>query len=166
MITIAPALFSLFYSASCSKSTGESPLTAPGLVHCYESLKTLSSDAPANANCFEISESGLFSRVFKENRQHEGHVYPGLWDGHGHLLQYGELLQSVNLFGSEDLKDALERVKEYAHLNPKSGSELEWMRGTGWDQAAFGRMPTAVSDFDSSSTMFKTSSSSRAGKTA
>jgi predicted amidohydrolase YtcJ len=61
----------------------------------------------------------------------EGHVIPGLWDGHGHLMQYGELLQSVNLFGSESLNDAIVRVSEYAQEHSSAGSREEWIRGTG-----------------------------------
>jgi hypothetical protein len=114
-------------------------------VHCYESVTTLDKDTPTNANCFEVSRDGLISRVFQGEQNSTGHVYPGLWDGHGHLLQYGELLQSVNLFGSSSLSDAISKVKVYAFANPSAGSKDEWLRGVGWDQAAFGGMPTAVS---------------------
>ena len=76
---------------------------------------------------------------------HPGFVIPGLWDGHGHLLQYGEFLNSVDLFGSSSLADVLGRVGVYLSEHPDIGTPEEWIRGVGWDQMAFGRMPTAVS---------------------
>lgn len=37
------------------------------------------------------------------------------------------------------------RIKKYIAENPSAGSKDEWVRGIGWDQTFFGRMPTAVS---------------------
>jgi hypothetical protein len=122
-------------------------------TYCYDSVTTLSVDTP-KADCFSVSAAGKFSRVFSNDSalstppsdvRRGGHVIPGLWDGHGHLLQYGELLQSVNIFGSKSLDEAIGRVNHFAHEHASSGSANEWIRGIGWDQAAFGRMPTAVS---------------------
>jgi predicted amidohydrolase YtcJ len=75
----------------------------------------------------------------------DGYAIPGLWDGHGHLLQYGEFLHSVDLFGSKSLDDVRDRIKKYLAANPGAGTKDHWLRGVGWDQSAFGRMPTAVS---------------------
>jgi hypothetical protein len=127
-------------------------------TYCYDSVTTLApKHSSANGlqskpNCFSVTPSGLFSRVFFAEPEHlepdvirsPGHVIPGLWDGHGHLLQYGELLQSVNLFGSASMAEAVSRVRQYLTEHADVGSKSEWIRGTGWDQAAFGRMPTAV----------------------
>lgn len=119
-------------------------------VYCYSSIKTLDSDRP-NAGCFVVTAAGTFEKigtreeVSKHSIPVDGHVLPGLWDGHGHLLQYGEMLQSVNLFGSRSLNDARTRIREYIERNPNEGNEEIWIRGIGWDQAAFsGTMPTAV----------------------
>lgn len=122
-------------------------------IHCYDTVTTLS-DHDSKGNCFTVSSAGLFSRVFDRSDtsiKTSGHVIPGLIDGHGHLLQFGELLQSVNVFGSNSLTEVIKRVEDYLLKNPDSGSEKEWIRGTGWDQAVFGRMPTAVSLFCGSS---------------
>lgn len=127
---------------------------AAEITYCYDSITTLSDQT--NANCFTVT-GGKFSRVF-ENRADEflhsrdvvrnsGVVIPGLWDGHGHILGYGELLQTVDLFGSKSLDDASDRIKKYLTTHPTEGTKEEWIRGNGWDQAAFGRMPVAQ-DFE------------------
>jgi hypothetical protein len=120
-------------------------------TRCYQSVRTLSSQTPV-ANCFTVSRSGTFSRVFQADagsdsfkNAHAGHVIPGLWDGHGHLLQYGEFLGSVDLFGSESFDEVLSRTGAYLDKNPAAGTRDEWLRGVGWDQMALGRMPCAVS---------------------
>ena len=115
-------------------------------TYCYQSLKTLDDDTDENANCFDVSTDGQIARVYRGPAKLTGHAYPGLWDGHGHLLQYGELLKSVDLFGSKSLDEAMGRVLSYAADHPDAGTTSQWIRGVGWDQAAFGRMPTAVRD--------------------
>jgi predicted amidohydrolase YtcJ len=138
--------FTGFFSSSSSQET----------VHCYKAVRTQDEDLPA-ARCFSVVD-GLFSRVVKTAEevvptgqidspivQDPGYVIPGLWDGHGHLLQYGEFLHSVDLFGSKSLEDVRDRMKKYVTANPGAGSKDHWVRGVGWDQTAFGRMPTAVS---------------------
>jgi hypothetical protein len=116
-------------------------------TYCYTSITSLSSDVPADANCMTIGRDGTITDIFASTNEQNaipGHVIPGLWDGHGHLLQYGELLNSVNLFGAASLDEVRARIKDYIALHPTAGGEDEWIRGVGWDQAAYGRMPTAV----------------------
>lgn len=125
-------------------------------THCYSSITTLSSGLP-NAECFSVS-NGRFSRVFTDDlikqdasfdavkEARTGYVYPGLWDGHGHLIQYGELLNSVNLFGSGSMAEVQERLVQYKADHPAEGTHQHWIRGVGWDQANFnGEWPTTVS---------------------
>lgn len=118
--------------------------------YCYQSLETLDPNNDPHANCLEVSTDGHITRVFRGAQKQPGHVYPGLWDGHGHLLQYGELLKSVDLFGSGSLDETLDRITAYATAHPDAGTATQWLRGVGWDQAVFGRMPTAVSRSDGS----------------
>jgi hypothetical protein len=122
-------------------------------THCYASVTTLASTVP-QAHCFSVS-NGKFSRVFRDEvadgikqleRPRTGHVIPGLWDGHGHLVQYGELLDSVNIFGATSMKEVQQRLVDYKTQRPETGTQKHWLRGVGWDQANFdGQWPVAVS---------------------
>ncbi|KAH7148738.1 amidohydrolase family-domain-containing protein [Dactylonectria macrodidyma] len=135
-------------------------------TYCYKGVRTNNIDQPA-AQCFSVVD-GAFTAVWTPgNGQAEadhvvrddnnvevdapeqvenldGYVIPGLWDGHGHLLQYGEFLHSVDLFGSQTLDEVRSRTREYLAANPGAGSKDNWIRGVGWDQTFFGRMPTAA----------------------
>lgn len=118
------------------------------VTYCYQSVLS-ESGSTFDINCFKVSPSGTFAKTFSKSTDdgyevRAGHVIPGLWDGHGHLLQYGELLHSVNVFGAKSLDEVRTRVIEYTAKHPNIGSRSEWIRGVGWDQAAYGRMPTAV----------------------
>lgn len=135
----------------------QQPLTNASLssavTHCYDRIRTHDPDQPS-AQCFSVVD-GLFSRVWTKGEDDasvesnavetsSGHVIPGLWDGHGHLLHYGQFLHSVDLFGSQSLDDVRSRITAYIDANTGAGTKGRWVRGVGWDQAAFGRMPTAV----------------------
>ena len=115
---------------------------------CYQGIRT-HDETRQSANCLAVS-SGIFTDVFTREDSGSldvasGYVIPGLWGGHGHLLQYGEFLQSVDLFGSASVDEVKTRVSSYINEHPGAGTNHEWLRGVGWDQMAFGRMPTAVS---------------------
>ncbi|POR33637.1 Putative amidohydrolase YtcJ [Tolypocladium paradoxum] len=119
--------------------------------YCYRHVRTHDRTRP-RAECFTV-KAGRFRRVWAEDRRppglphiaaRDGYAIPGLWDGHGHLLQYGQFLHSVDLFGSKSLDDVRDRIKAYRENNPRAGQRDHWIRGVGWDQAAFGRMPTAA----------------------
>jgi predicted amidohydrolase YtcJ len=123
-------------------------------THCYASVTTLADNIP-QAQCFSVSKDGKFSRVFRDEssddgikkleRPRTGHVIPGLWDGHGHLVQYGELLDSVDLFGASSMEVVQKRLVDYKTQRPETGTEKQWLRGVGWDQANFdGSWPISV----------------------
>ena len=117
-------------------------ITDTSSTHCYASVKTLVSGVP-QANCFRVAD-GRFSDVYfdrtleKSRTSGSGHVIPGLWDGHGHLLQYGELLDSANLFGAESMGEVQQRLVKYKAEHKEAGTQEHWLRGVGWDQAHFG----------------------------
>lgn len=125
-------------------------------TYCYNRVRT-QDKAQKSARCFTVQD-GVFTRVWGANKKDpatlsatahivDGYVIPGLWDGHGHLMAYGEFLHSVDLFGSKSFDEVRDRIKTYLQSNPDAGTKDQWLRGVGWDQDAFGRMPTAVSYF-------------------
>ncbi|GAP83212.1 putative amidohydrolase 3 [Rosellinia necatrix] len=118
-------------------------------THCYQGVRT-NGAANADANCFSVSSTGKFTKVFSVSSDselaktaHAGYAMPGLWDGHGHLLQYGEFLNSVDIFGSTTMDEVRGRVRRYVDEHPGAGTAQEWIRGIGWDQMTLGAMPTA-----------------------
>ncbi|TDZ26876.1 putative amidohydrolase YtcJ [Colletotrichum orbiculare MAFF 240422] len=126
------------------------PMTSTGIgaskTYCYQGIRTHDEDQP-NAKCFSVS-GGKFTRVFPWDDASltidAGFVIPGLWDGHGHLAQYGEFLYSADLFGAASLDDVRGRLRNYVDSHPDAGTKDEWIRGIGWDQSFYGRMPTAA----------------------
>jgi predicted amidohydrolase YtcJ len=117
-------------------------------------ITTLNSSVP-RAKCFRV-QNAIFTEVFDEVPEINGEevkflngfVLPGLIDSHGHILQYGEMLESVSLYGAESITEVRLRVKEFLskHQGEGYGSREKWIRGIGWDQKYFGGvMPTAVS---------------------
>lgn len=119
-------------------------------TYCYQGVRT-NGVTDASANCFSVSSTGKFTKVFNVSGDselaktaHSGYAMPGLWDGHGHLLQYGEFLNSVDLFGSTTMDEVRSRIRKYIEEHPTAGSAREWIRGVGWDQMALGATPTAA----------------------
>ncbi len=57
-------------------------------------------------------------------------IYPGFIDAHAHFYGYGLSLNAVNLVGTKNWEECLERVKAFAKNNP----DVLWITGRGWDQ--------------------------------
>jgi hypothetical protein len=57
-------------------------------------------------------------------------VLPGLIDAHGHMLNLGRFLATLDLFGTRNVEEVAERVREAA----RSRAPGEWILGRGWDQ--------------------------------
>ncbi|KAF2644553.1 amidohydrolase 3 [Massarina eburnea CBS 473.64] len=116
-------------------------------THCYVTVRTNSAALP-HAECFSVSD-GKFKRVFLDETSYDivkearkGHVIPGLWDGHGHLMQLGELRNSVDLFGAASMDELKSRLLQYKSVHQDVGTSEQWLRGVGWDQANFkGKWP-------------------------
>lgn len=115
-------------------------------------ITTLNGSAP-RARCFRTRD-GVFEQVLEEApspsedaKVLNGYVLPGIIESHGHILQYGEMLESVSLYGAESIEDVIARIKKFLneHSGEGYGTREKWVRGIGWDQAHFGGvMPTAV----------------------
>ena len=67
-------------------------------------------------------------------------IYPGLTDGHGHLLSYARMQLGVNLFGCESYQEMIIRIKKY-----QAKHKRKFIIGSGWDQSLWdegGELPT------------------------
>jgi len=75
-------------------------------------------------------------------------VTPGLVDAHLHFQSLSMGLSEIDLSGSKNLPEALDRVA----TRTKSESQNDWLKGRGWNQAEWpdGRFPTA-DDLDAAS---------------
>lgn len=162
VLSLQPHLFSQQAPLTFDDDTAQEVRT-----YCYQSVRATATDAELNNNnCFSVSsKNGTFTRVFSSSsargREEEGgggeeeegagyeirkgHVLPGLWDGHGHLIQYGEFLHSADLFGADSPGEVRRRLRAYLGVNPGVGTRESWARGIGWDQMVLGGMPFAVS---------------------
>jgi hypothetical protein len=142
-------------------------------TYCYQGILTTTASIGAGSSdsdpssprpdCFSVSSSPspsgrggtYFTRVFHHSDSDSedrleirpGYAIPGLWDGHGHLMQYGEFLHSADLFGADSSDEVRRRLVEYLEQNPAAGSRDNWARGVGWDQMLLGGMPFAAGDF-------------------
>ncbi len=57
------------------------------------------------------------------------YIYPGFIDAHAHFVGYGNSLQRVNLVGTINWEEVVERTKQFA-IQDTTG----WLLGRGWDQ--------------------------------
>lgn len=57
-------------------------------------------------------------------------IYPGLTDGHGHLLSYARMQLGVNLFGCKSYEEMIVRIKKY-----QAKHNRKFIIGAGWDQS-------------------------------
>ncbi|KAH9206251.1 amidohydrolase family-domain-containing protein [Leptodontidium sp. 2 PMI_412] len=155
-LAILGVLSTAFLALVASLMLAESKFSNPTL-YCLSnpassSITTLNSSVP-HAQCFRVQD-GLFTEVLAENpggKDEEvlfldGYVLPGIIESHGHILQYGEMLESVLLYGADSMEEVRRRIRAFleTHKGEGYGSREKWIRGIGWDQAFFGGvMPTA-----------------------
>jgi predicted amidohydrolase YtcJ len=68
-------------------------------------------------------------------------LLPGLIDAHGHIRDLGFEQVRIQLYGSQNLAEAQDRIHRYAAAHP----QLSWYRGGGWNQVIWklGRFPLA-----------------------
>ncbi|KAJ8058606.1 hypothetical protein OCU04_012783 [Sclerotinia nivalis] len=125
-------------------------------LYCVREPYTITTLSPSfpNSKCFR-TRIDLITQVLENVPKGEhgekitwlnGFVLPGIIESHGHILQYGEMLESVSLYDAESVEDVKSRIKEWLarHQGEGFGQREKWIRGMGWDQAHFGGvMPTA-----------------------
>ena len=148
---VAVGFLGLQYLPPLGVSSHSSPAESHIQTYCYQGVRTVASDSTNNqdANCFSVGEDGKFAAVFQPTEEdgyeiRKGYVLPGLWDGHGHLIQYGEFLHSADLFGAVSMGEVMDRLAGYLERNPGVGGKENWVRGVGWDQMVLGGMPSAA----------------------
>ncbi|PWN43094.1 amidohydrolase 3 [Ceraceosorus guamensis] len=62
-------------------------------------------------------------------------MLPGLQDAHGHVLELGWSISSVNLVGASSVQEIIERVENYVEARPDVLADEDlWIEGLGWDQ--------------------------------
>ncbi|KAK0112082.1 hypothetical protein ONS96_001341 [Cadophora gregata f. sp. sojae] len=155
-VAIMGVLSTAFLALVASLMLVESKTSNP-VLYCLSnpassSITTLNASLP-QAQCFRV-QNGLFTEVLTETPTGieeeivylNGYVLPGIIESHGHILAYGEMLESVSLYGADSMEEVRKRIKSFlkTHKGGKYGSREKWIRGIGWDQAFFGGvMPTA-----------------------
>lgn len=89
-------------------------------TYCYPYVYTLNDTVP-NTRCFAVNEEtgrfvaltnntndGDFGKVVdwdgSKHGQEDVVVIPGLWDGHAHIIEFGEMLEGVQLYGAKGVQ--------------------------------------------------------------
>jgi len=74
-------------------------------------------------------------------------LLPGLIDAHGHVFELGFATARIQLWDTQSLAEAQQRIRGYAAANPNRN----WLQGSGWNQVKWqlGRFPSA-SELDAS----------------
>ncbi|EGX45555.1 hypothetical protein AOL_s00169g161 [Orbilia oligospora ATCC 24927] len=126
--------------------------TGPDMV--YTGFEDIIWTSPEMTTCFEVLADGKFGEFWKSRdelswwrklwiREVDGWVFPGFWDGHAHLVQYGMMEVGVKAY-DQTVPQIITSILNYLEKDPTYGTRPKWVLGTGWDQAYFGgNMPTA-----------------------
>ena len=149
-----PALAVLtFTSGSLSAQPAAGPQTAPAeLIITGARIYTVDPNRPMAAAMavaggkvlFVGSERGALAHRAPSTTMVDAEgqtIIPGMIDAHVHLLNMGNSLRNVALFGTKSYDEVIARVVERARTAP-AGS---WILGRGWDQNDWGadtRFPT------------------------
>ncbi|TAQ86172.1 hypothetical protein B7494_g5503 [Chlorociboria aeruginascens] len=157
LMRVMPSLPSLFLIIVLSLLIGSltNAKQVRSTLYCISNPSSFTTDLDSSLpspQCFRV-QNGIFTEILSEKPNSNevaitlnGFVLPGIIESHGHILQYGEMLESVSLYGAESIKEVRVRIKEFLkkHRDEGYGSREKWLRGIGWDQAYFGGiMPTA-----------------------
>lgn len=130
------AIFSLsFFIISCSQ-----PKMKADLIIINGTFLTLDERMP-NAQAIAVSEgkivgvgtnNEILSRFYSDKTidVKNAFIVPGLVDGHGHVVELGVSLITLNLLGAKSPNAVAAAVREQA-LTAEPGT---WIKGRGWDQ--------------------------------
>ena len=143
-----PAILILALAAASSVPARGAP-TLMENVHGYtlagDRLQTFTGLVFDLGKVVETGDSKALHRKFPGAAVIDGRgktLLPGLIDAHGHVIDLGFEGVRINLTGTASLKEAQDRIRDYAAANP----DRSWLLGDGWNQVQWnlGRFPTAA----------------------
>ena len=113
-------------------------LDSHGTLHQFQALLVDHGKVVATGDSADLVKRAGGARVIDGQGKT---MLPGLIDAHGHVMDLGYALNSVDLVGTTSLDEALARIKAYASTHP----DAKWIVGNGWNQVIWklGRFPTA-----------------------
>ena len=76
-------------------------------------------------------------------------VIPGLIEGHGHLMGYGQSLLNLNLATSKNLNELVDQVSAAVD----QAAPGEWILGRGWHQSKWSPQPLMIKGFQSNDSL-------------
>ncbi len=118
---------------ACSQKNKADLLVYNATIYTVDpSFSTVEAMAVKNGKIIAIGKKADLEEKYtiKEKLDAQGKfIYPGFIDAHAHFVSYGLSLQRVDLNGTNNWDEVIERVKAFAALN-KEG----WITGRGWDQ--------------------------------
>jgi predicted amidohydrolase YtcJ len=142
-----PAILLLVLTAASTMPARGAPKLMEN-IHGYtfagDRLQTFSGLVFELGKVVETGDSNALHRKYADAGVIDGRgktMLPGLIDAHGHVIDLGFEGVRINLTGTASLKEAQDRIKAYAAVNP----DRPWALGGGWNQVQWklGRFPTA-----------------------
>ena len=76
-------------------------------------------------------------------------VIPGLIEGHGHLMGYGQSLLNLNLAAAKNLTELVDQVSAAVD----QAAPGEWILGRGWHQSKWSPQPAMIKGFQSNDSL-------------
>lgn len=65
------------------------------------------------------------------------YLFPGFHDAHIHVMNLGRMILSLNLKGTQSIKDFQNKLEQYLKFPTTPLSDTDWLFGFGWDHEKF-----------------------------
>ncbi len=125
--------FLLLFTA-CYQSQEADLVVHNAVIHALDEAGTIhQAMAIRDGRIVELGPERQILNKYKAKKKYDAQgrpVYPGFIDGHCHFLGYGLNKQKVDLQGTRNWDEVLERTTSFAKSHP----DKEWIMGRGWDQ--------------------------------
>ncbi|WP_419825133.1 amidohydrolase [Sphingomonas sp.] len=148
----ACAALALAAPAGAKKKYGLAPPTEGGLIDDVNGYTVAKDGSLTRFTGLLIGKDGKVARLLKAGEErpkwldyrqdaHGRTMLPGLIDAHGHIMDYGFQLTTLDLSATTSLADMQTKLANYAAHKQTPG----WIRGFGWNQERWPdkRFPTA-----------------------